>query len=170
MSFKEDLFYEKLMDGCLLILWMCWVPKWWCFIQSRGFQIFLLLWQKMYFLNEIMHCSSISWKSRSPLSQRMEIHYPPTVPSVLRVSLLYSGRQCIMWLYKPICPDAYGQEKLYTVTYFTLKSEPLHAINYMAILLMRYLRGTLEHNDPSEKPLSEGIEGSVIGLSRWSSG
>lgn len=62
-----------------------------------------------------MHCSSISWKCRSPLSERKKKHYPPAVPSLLRVSLLYSGRQCKKLLYKLICPDAWRSYKQWSI-------------------------------------------------------
>lgn len=84
-----------------------------------GFKSFCYYYRKLYFfpfLNEIKHCSSISWKCRSPLSERRETHYPPAVPSLLRVSLLYSGRQCIKLLYKLICPDAWRSYKQWYIS------------------------------------------------------
>ena len=114
--------------------------------------------KKLYFslfLNEIMHCSSISWKCRSPLSERRETHYPPSC------ALFAKSQSPLLWqtMHKVTVQTDLPRclEKLQAMIYFTLKSEPVWTIYYMAILLMRYLRGILEHQDLSKKSLSKGI-------------
>ena len=137
--------------------------------KQRFSNLFVIITENLFFeWNYALQLHKLE-KQISSESENGDTLSPSCSLCAQRVSLLYSGRQCITWLYKLICPDAYGQEKLWTVTYFTLKSEPLCVINCMAILLMRYLRGTLEHNDQPEKPLSKGIEGAVIGLPWWNS-
>ena len=85
-----------------------------------AFKSFWYFYRKLYFfflfLNEIRHCNSVSWKCRSPLSERRETRYPPAVPSLLRVSFLQSDRQCIKLLYKLICPNAWRSYRQWSIS------------------------------------------------------